>query len=299
MSKLNHLGRTSSHRKALMSNMTSDLILRKRIKTTVSKAKALRQFAEPIINKGKENTTHSRRVVFSYLQNKEAVRELFYDISAKIMNRPGGYTRILKTGFREGDNAEMCIIELVDYNENMLSTGNEKKPKTKRKRIRHSKKMVDKETQVNTISSETPSISKLSSLQSTRELNIIEQNKKNMTEELNIIKTTPYSYEIDILIHDEGNKILKVNKEYSIDVMIQLYDQLEREFIKNEFMVCLSTVNSTIRGKSIKNIEFDKSKKGIVIYKIIPQEKGQETLEFDFLQNYGLVKSLPCKLEIV
>jgi large subunit ribosomal protein L17 len=127
LNKINHLGRTSSHRKALMSNMAADLILRKRIATTTAKAKALRMYVEPLINKSKENTTHSRRVVFSYLQNKFAVSELFKEVSAKIINRPGGYTRILKTGFREGDNAEMCIIELVDYNLNMLSGASEGK----------------------------------------------------------------------------------------------------------------------------------------------------------------------------
>lgn len=141
--KINHLGRTSSHRKALMSNMASDLILRKRITTTTAKAKALRMYVEPLINKSKENTTHSRRVVFSYLQNKFAVSELFKDISAKILNRPGGYTRILKTGFREGDNAEMCIIELVDYNLNMLSTGGDTKTKAARKSRRGGKKKIE------------------------------------------------------------------------------------------------------------------------------------------------------------
>lgn len=140
LKKINHLGRTSSHRKALMSNMASDLILRKRISTTTAKAKALRMYVEPLLNKSKENTTHSRRTVFSHLQNKFAVNELFKDISVKIMNRPGGYTRILKTGFREGDNAEMCIIELVDYNLNMLSTGGDSKTKTARKSRRGGKK---------------------------------------------------------------------------------------------------------------------------------------------------------------
>jgi large subunit ribosomal protein L17 len=107
----------------MLSNMAASLILQKRITTTTAKAKALRIYVEPLITKSKDNTTESRRVVFSYLQNKFAVSELFKEVSAKIMNRPGGYTRILKTGFRSGDNAEMCIIELVDYNENMLGTG--------------------------------------------------------------------------------------------------------------------------------------------------------------------------------
>jgi large subunit ribosomal protein L17 len=118
--KFNHLGRKSAHRKALLSNMASSLIIHKRISTTLAKAKALRVYVEPLLTKAKEDTTHSRRTVFSYLQNKEVVTELFQNVAQKIADRPGGYTRILRTGFRLGDNAEMCIIELVDYNENML-----------------------------------------------------------------------------------------------------------------------------------------------------------------------------------
>ncbi|MGC9150454.1 MAG: 50S ribosomal protein L17 [Microbacter sp.] len=118
--KFNHLGRTASHRKAMLSNMACSLIKHKRIVTTTAKAKALRVYIEPLLTKAKEDNTHSRRTVFSYLQSKEAVTELFRDVAQKIANRPGGYTRILKTGFRLGDAAEMCIIELVDYNENML-----------------------------------------------------------------------------------------------------------------------------------------------------------------------------------
>ena len=118
--KFNHLGRTSSHRKAMLSNMASSLIQHKRIATTLAKAKALQVYVEPLLTKSKDDSTHSRRLVFSHLQNKEMVTELFQNVSVKIANRPGGYTRILRTGFRIGDNAEMCIIELVDYNENML-----------------------------------------------------------------------------------------------------------------------------------------------------------------------------------
>ena len=118
--KFNHLGRTTSHRKAMLSNMASSLIQHKRIATTLAKAKALQVYVEPLLTKSKDDTTHSRRTVFSHLQNKEMVTELFQNVSVKIANRPGGYTRILRTGFRLGDNAEMCIIELVDYNENML-----------------------------------------------------------------------------------------------------------------------------------------------------------------------------------
>ncbi len=120
--KFNHLSRTSAHRKAMLSNMATSLILHKRITTTVAKAKALRSYVEPLITRSKEDTTHSRRMVFSYLQSKEAVNELFREISVKIADRPGGYTRIIKMGNRVGDNADMALIELVDYNEHLLGT---------------------------------------------------------------------------------------------------------------------------------------------------------------------------------
>ena len=134
---INHLGRTSSHRKALMSNLASSLIIHKRINTTVAKAKALRTYVEPLITKSKEDTTHSRRVVFSYLKDKNAVTELFREVAPKIADRPGGYTRILKTGFRQGDAADMCFIELVDFNEAYTQAAGSKaaeKPKTRRSR---------------------------------------------------------------------------------------------------------------------------------------------------------------------
>lgn len=131
--KINHLGRTSAHRHAMLSNMASSLILHKRIKTTVAKAKALQKYVEPLITKGKNDTTHSRRVVFSYLQNKESVTELFRDVSLKVATRPGGYTRILKLGNRLGDNAEMCYLELVDYNENYTTQVETKTKKTRRR----------------------------------------------------------------------------------------------------------------------------------------------------------------------
>jgi len=138
--KTNSLSRTSAHRKAMLSNMSSSLILHKRIKTTVAKAKALRVYVEPLINRSKDDSTHSRRVVFSHLQNKEAVSELFREVAQKIGDRPGGYTRILKLGHRFGDAAEMCYIELVDYNENMLaasaSSAGEAKKTTRRSRSR-------------------------------------------------------------------------------------------------------------------------------------------------------------------
>ena len=130
--KFNHLGRTHSHREAMLANMASSLIKHKRIMTTVAKAKALRIYVEPLITKSKEDTTHSRRTVFSYLGDKYAVTELFQAVAAKVADRPGGYTRILKTGTRLGDNASMCYIELVDYNENMLKEKATKKTRTRR-----------------------------------------------------------------------------------------------------------------------------------------------------------------------
>ena len=139
--KFNHLGRKTAHRKAMLANMASSLIQHKRITTTLAKAKALRMYVEPLITKSKTDSTHSRRVVFSYLQDKEAVSELFRDVAGKIADRPGGYTRILKTGNRLGDNAEMCIIELVDYNEAMLVAKEEAAvPKKRRSRRGGAKK---------------------------------------------------------------------------------------------------------------------------------------------------------------
>ena len=131
----NHLGRKKAHRDALLANMTISLIMHKRIFTTLAKAKALRMYAEPLINRAKEDSMNNRRLVFAYLQNKDAVTELFREVSTKIAERNGGYTRILKTGNRLGDNAKMCMIELVDYNENMLKEkGAKKEGRTRRSR---------------------------------------------------------------------------------------------------------------------------------------------------------------------
>ncbi|WP_258101976.1 50S ribosomal protein L17 [Marinoscillum pacificum] len=132
--KFNHLGRTASHRNAMLSNMASSLILHKRINTTVAKAKALRKYVEPLITRAKDDTTHSRRMAFSYLQDKESVTELFGPIAEKVAARPGGYTRIIKTGIRLGDNAEMCMVELVDFNELLLQDSDASKAKTRRSR---------------------------------------------------------------------------------------------------------------------------------------------------------------------
>ncbi|WP_299704956.1 50S ribosomal protein L17 [uncultured Pontibacter sp.] len=148
--KINHLGRTASHRKAMLSNMAASLILHKRLSTTVAKAKALRKYVEPLLTKSKNDTTHSRRTVFAYLQDKESVKELFDEVSVKIANRPGGYTRILKTGYRLGDNAEMCVIELVDYNEDMLTTAGAAGGAKKTRRRSSSKKKGAESTEAST-----------------------------------------------------------------------------------------------------------------------------------------------------
>jgi large subunit ribosomal protein L17 len=133
--KINHLGRKTAHRQALLSNLASSLILHKRISTTVAKAKALRKYVEPLLTKSKDDTTHSRRTAFSYLQNKESVQTLFGEVASKIADRPGGYTRIIKlAGTRLGDNAEMCFIELVDFNTLYTKEGAVKKAKTRRGR---------------------------------------------------------------------------------------------------------------------------------------------------------------------
>ena len=131
--KFNHLGRKKAHREALLSNLTISLIMHKRIFTTLAKAKALRMYCEPLINRSKKDDMQNRRLVFSYLQNKDAVKELFGVVAEKVAERPGGYTRILKTGHRLGDNAEMCMIELVDFNEGMLEAKDTKKAKTTRR----------------------------------------------------------------------------------------------------------------------------------------------------------------------
>ena len=133
---INHLGRKSGHRKALLANMATSLILHKRIQTTVAKAKALQVYIEPLVTKSKDDSTNSRRVVFSYLKNKEAVTELFRTIAPKIAERPGGYTRVLKTGFRQGDGADMALIEFVDFNEAALASA----PKAAEKTTRRSSK---------------------------------------------------------------------------------------------------------------------------------------------------------------
>lgn len=148
--KINHLSRKAPHRKAMLSNMASSLILHKRINTTVAKAKALQKYVEPLITKAKSDSTHSRRIVFSYLQDKASVTELFGTVADKVSARPGGYTRIIKTGARLGDNAEMCMMELVDFNELLITEETAAKPKTRRSRRGGAKKKSEAEEQVQT-----------------------------------------------------------------------------------------------------------------------------------------------------
>ena len=138
--KFNHLSRTSSHRKAMLTNLACALIKYKRINTTLSKAKALRRYVEPLLTNAKKDTTHSQRIVYSYLQNKLVMKELFREIGEKIIDRPGGYTRIIKLGFRKGDNAEMAMIELVDYNQHLLQDKQKAESLRKRKRSRRSRR---------------------------------------------------------------------------------------------------------------------------------------------------------------
>jgi large subunit ribosomal protein L17 len=163
--KFNKLSRTHAHRRQMLSNMAASLVMHKKINTTLAKAKALRVYVEPLLTKAKEDTTASRRVVFSYLVDKNAVTELFREIAPKIVNRQGGYTRILKTGYRVGDNAEMAMIELVDYNENMLSDG---KGRAKTRRSRGGKKAVAVEAATaTTVADDVPAVAATNSAPAT------------------------------------------------------------------------------------------------------------------------------------
>jgi len=174
--KVNHLGRTSSHRHAMLSNMAASLIMHKRITTTVAKAKSLRKYIEPLISKAKDDSTHARRLVFSYLQDKTAVTELFREISQKVGDRPGGYTRILRTGFRVGDAAEMCMIELVDYNENY--TQNKGGKRAKAKTTRRGGRTRKKSEEVEIVKTEVPAkenIPAVEEISATVEADIVEE----------------------------------------------------------------------------------------------------------------------------
>ncbi len=185
--KFNHLSRQSAHRSAMLANMASSLIESKRITTTVAKAKALRVYVEPIITKAKEDTTHSRRVVFSYLQNKDAVSELFRDVAVKVADRPGGYTRILRIGTRLGDNAEMCIIELVDYNETMLASA-EETTKSKRRRSRRGGSAKKAETTVASAKQAKPAAEKAAPAAKSKEVEPEEPKAEKVTAEVQEIE---------------------------------------------------------------------------------------------------------------
>ncbi len=184
--KLNHLSRKTGHRRAMLANMASSLILHKRIRTTTAKAKALRVYVEPLITKSKEDSTHSRRTVFSYLQSKDAVTELFREVAPKIVDRPGGYTRILKTGIRLGDAADMCFIELVDYNESLLAAKEDSQKKTTRRSRRGGKKKstgAEASAATDTKTAEKPEEKNTSSEEMTGETIAAEANEAPATED--------------------------------------------------------------------------------------------------------------------
>ena len=196
----NHLGRKAGHRKAMMANMAASLILHKRIQTTTAKAKALRGYVEPLITKSKDDSTHARRLVFGMLQNKDAVTELFREISPKITDRPGGYTRILKTGTRQGDNADMCIIELVDYNENLLAAKDEMAAKSGRRRRRGSAKKKDVTDQAPVIETTDAEVIQEKSPAETEDTEAMEE---VVAEQESSVEETPASEVIDEAQTDE------------------------------------------------------------------------------------------------
>jgi len=175
--KFNHLSRTSSHRKALLANMASSLILKKGIITTVAKAKELKTFVEPLITCSKEDSTHNRRLVFSYISSKEAVSELFREVSVKVAQRPGGYTRILRIANRKGDNAELCRLELVDYNENMLAAKTDKKEKATKTRRGATKKKTTDETAEKTVTPKVPKTPKAKKSETTEKNTDVEKSE--------------------------------------------------------------------------------------------------------------------------
>ena len=178
----NHLGRTSSHRKAMLSNMATSLILHKRITTTVAKAKALRSYVEPLITRSKDDTTHSRRIAFSYLQSKEAVTELFREVAKKVGDRPGGYTRIIKLGNRVGDNADMAMMELVDFNETLLAEKTAAKGKSTRRRRGGKKKSTEAAAQAAPVAKE--EVAKQEKVEATEEKTDDSANENTPAEEV-------------------------------------------------------------------------------------------------------------------
>lgn len=190
--KFNHLGRKAPHRKAMLANMASSLLKHKRINTTVAKAKALRTFIEPLLTRAKDDTTHSRRMVFRYLRDKYAVTELFRDVAPKIADRPGGYTRILKTGNRMGDNAEMCLIELVDFNEVMLADPKAAGAAEKKPRTRRGKKKKEGEPSAKPVKAE----AKVEDKPAIEDAEIIEEVKEEKVEEITTDDTSETKEEV-------------------------------------------------------------------------------------------------------
>jgi len=223
--KVNHLGRTSSHRSAMLSNMATSLIMHKRISTTVAKAKSLRKYIEPLISKAKDDSTHSRRMVFSYLQDKEAVTELFREISQKVGDRPGGYTRILRTGFRVGDAAEMCMIELVDYNDNYTQNKGGKKAKAKStRRGRGGKK---KEDTVETIKEKVPIAEEVQAIE---KIPVI--NETTATIEAEIVEEISTVEELPIV--EEVSEIVETSKVEDVLVVGKVSEVVETPAAETE-----------------------------------------------------------------
>ena len=210
--RFNHLGRTASHRSAMLSNMASSLIKHKRINTTVAKAKALRKYVEPILTKSKNDTTHARRIIFSYLQDKESVHELFANVAEKIANRPGGYTRILKTGARLGDAAEMCVMELVDFNDLMLE---EAKPKKSRRSRRGKGKKSEVEAATpetqETSTAETPVEEITDAVEVTESEEAVEDVAEVVTEE---VKNEAVEDAVDVIEDEVKDEAIEVKPSY-------------------------------------------------------------------------------------
>ncbi len=204
----NHLGRKSAHRKAMLSNMAASLIMHKRISTTIAKAKALRSYVEPIITRSKEDTTHNRRVVFSLLQDKYAVAELFREVAVKVAERPGGYTRILKIGARSGDNAEMCYIELVDYNESLLEAKEAEQKSTRRSR-RGAKKKTEGE----------PTVAKTEDAVE----EIVEETEAIAEETAEKVKT-----EVEETVEEAGNELEEVVEETAEEIVEASEEVIEK-----------------------------------------------------------------------
>jgi large subunit ribosomal protein L17 len=307
--KKKKLGRKASHRKAMLANLASSLILHKSIKTTLPKAKALRPYVEPIITKTKNNVTteqwtHAHRLVFSELKNKYAVKELFVEVSAKVADRPGGYTRILKLENRKGDNAPMCMIELVDYNESMLDFKSQKS-RTRRGR---SKKAFSSTTDVATeeieIEDETNAKKNVDEYKSglididnyfgdnqPKELRYYEEKLENYYESRNMealqeIGTNVFDCEIDVSLIAEDEKQLKFGKEYVFNINISVKDAFERDALLNTFSVYLHTNKLDITTHDVfHKFIFRSENKSTCQLKVLANDLGDTEFNLDFFQN--------------